>query len=123
MENAQYRNPREENYPTFFLPLLQTEQYEDIAEQVEQDESRYATTIQLHVSGTPQDFAEPLRQTLAGIDPNITLISTRNFAEQVGRNFNQERLVARLTALYGLLALILAGVGHMALQRMLWRVV
>lgn len=111
VENAQYGNPRVENYPTFFLPLLQTEQYEDTAEQVEQDESRYATTIQMHVAGTPQDFAEALRQTLAGADANITLISTRTFAEQVGRNFNQERLVARLTILYGLLALILAAVG------------
>jgi ABC-type antimicrobial peptide transport system permease subunit len=34
-----------------------------------------------------------------------------DFSEQLGRNFNQQRLLARLTALYGELALLLAAVG------------
>ncbi len=34
-----------------------------------------------------------------------------SFGEQVARNFNQERLIARLTELFGVLALILACVG------------
>jgi ABC-type antimicrobial peptide transport system permease subunit len=34
-----------------------------------------------------------------------------SLAEQVSENFNQERLVARLTGLFGLLALVLACVG------------
>ncbi len=34
-----------------------------------------------------------------------------SFDEQVARNFNQERLIARLTELFGMLALILACVG------------
>lgn len=111
VQNAQYANPKIESYPTFFLPLLQAEQYEDTAEELEQADSRYANNIQLHVAGRPEDFAEAVRRTLADIDPNITVISTRSLAEQVGRNFNQERLVARLTTLYGLLALLLAAVG------------
>jgi ABC-type antimicrobial peptide transport system permease subunit len=35
----------------------------------------------------------------------------RSFADQVSVNFNQERLLARLTALFGLLALAVATVG------------
>jgi len=34
-----------------------------------------------------------------------------SFGEQVARNFNQERLIARLTELFGALALILACIG------------
>ena len=34
-----------------------------------------------------------------------------SFQEQVARNFNQERLIARLTELFGALALVLACVG------------
>jgi ABC-type antimicrobial peptide transport system permease subunit len=34
-----------------------------------------------------------------------------SFGEQVARNFNQERLIARLAGLFGVLALILACVG------------
>jgi ABC-type antimicrobial peptide transport system permease subunit len=52
-----------------------------------------------------------VRKTLAGIDPNLTILSVQSFAEQVSENFNQERLIARLTELFGLLALILACVG------------
>ena len=41
----------------------------------------------------------------------MTVIRAITFDEQVERNFNGERLIARLTTLYGLLALILACVG------------
>ncbi|PYV35188.1 MAG: ABC transporter substrate-binding protein, partial [Acidobacteria bacterium] len=44
-------------------------------------------------------------------DPNLTVLGVVSFGEQVARNFNRERLVARLTELFGLLALTLACVG------------
>jgi ABC-type antimicrobial peptide transport system permease subunit len=48
---------------------------------------------------------------LAALDPNVAFVRTRTFTEQIGRNFDQEHLVVWLTAVYGLLALILASVG------------
>jgi ABC-type antimicrobial peptide transport system permease subunit len=48
---------------------------------------------------------------LADIDPNLTVLNMVSFGEQVARNFNQERLIARLAELFGALALILACVG------------
>jgi ABC-type antimicrobial peptide transport system permease subunit len=48
---------------------------------------------------------------LAGIDPNLSIIEMHTFGEQVIRVFNQERLIARLTELFSLLALLLASVG------------
>jgi len=60
----------------------------------------------------PQPNADALiRQTLAGIDPNLTVLDLRSFDAQVAGNFNQERLIARLTSLFGVLALILASIG------------
>ena len=52
-----------------------------------------------------------VRQTLAEIDPNLTVLELVSLNEQVTRNFNQDRLIARLTELFGLLALALACVG------------
>ena len=48
---------------------------------------------------------------IAAIDPNLTVLKVVSFGEQVARNFNQERLIARLAELFGVLALILACVG------------
>jgi ABC-type antimicrobial peptide transport system permease subunit len=45
------------------------------------------------------------------VDPNLTVLSLMSFGEQVARNFNQERLIARLTELFGALGLMLACVG------------
>jgi ABC-type antimicrobial peptide transport system permease subunit len=48
---------------------------------------------------------------LAGIDPNLSIIEMHTFGEQVVRVFNQERVIARLTELFSLLALLLASIG------------
>lgn len=111
VENAQYDDPKYVGSPTFFLPLLQKETYEDTAEDLEQLESAYVRSIELHVAGRPEDFVEPLRNALAGLDPNLTVIRVTSFDDQVSRNFDQQRLVARLTSVYGILALLLASIG------------
>src|SRR5262249_23675178 len=61
--------------------------------------------------GRPDDFKDPMRRVLGDIDPNLTVPRIVTFDDQLGRYFDQERLVARLTMLYGLLALVLASVG------------
>jgi ABC-type antimicrobial peptide transport system permease subunit len=61
---------------------------------------------------TPQQNADALiRQTLAGVDPSLTVMDLRTFDTQVAGNFNGERLVAQLSSLFGILSLILASVG------------
>jgi macrolide transport system ATP-binding/permease protein len=52
-----------------------------------------------------------VRRTLASIDPNLTITNLRPYDAQVADNFNQERLIAQLSTLFGALALILACVG------------
>jgi predicted lysophospholipase L1 biosynthesis ABC-type transport system permease subunit len=73
--------------------------------------SHYIGDIELRVAGNPENLNAAVRRTLAGIDPNLTILDFMTMNEQVTRNFNQDRLIARLTELFGGLALILACVG------------
>ena len=52
-----------------------------------------------------------LRKALAEVDPNLTITSVRTMREQVARSFDQERAVASLAGLFGIIALVLAAVG------------
>src|SRR5207249_4744629 len=63
------------------------------------------------VSGKPSDLEGNVRRTLASINPNLTVLSMLPLSEQVGISYNNSRVVARITTLYGLLALVVASVG------------
>jgi len=52
-----------------------------------------------------------VRQTMASVDPNLPIISIRTLKQQVATRFTQQRLIARLTSLFGLLSLVLASIG------------
>jgi predicted permease len=111
VESARYRTLQRNAVPTFFLPLLQEEKYEDTAEDLEQFDSKYAYNIQLRVAGRADGFKDAMRRALSDIDPDLTVVRILTLDEQVSRYFDQERMIARLTMLYGLLALMLASVG------------
>jgi predicted permease len=51
------------------------------------------------------------RRAMAAVDPNLPVNFIRTLEEQVAGQFNQQRLIARLTSFYGLLSLILASIG------------
>jgi ABC-type antimicrobial peptide transport system permease subunit len=52
-----------------------------------------------------------IARALADIDPNLTILGIRPLDEYVDVQLNSPRLLARLTTLYGALALVLACVG------------
>ena len=103
VEDAKYQDTRGPAYATFFLPLLQTPPGESFR--------GWVGAIELHVAGRPENIESAVRKALADADPNLPVLNMMSFDEQVARNFNQERLIARLTELFGALALILACVG------------
>jgi ABC-type antimicrobial peptide transport system permease subunit len=58
------------------------------------------------------DGLEPqIRHVLSDVNPNLTLLDVLPMREQVDANFDQQRAVANMTGLFGILALILAAVG------------
>jgi predicted permease len=105
-------NPRDPTRPVFLRPLSQ--QFIGFKEDMlisGETQSMFVNAMILDFN-TPQQNVEALiRRTLAGIDPNLTVMDLRSFDAQVAGNFNQERLIARLTSLFGILALVLASVG------------
>jgi len=109
--DAKYSDAYDVAWPTFFRPLLQMENFQDPAERSTEIRSNNIHDIELLVSGRPQNLNPLIRETLAGIDPNLPVVDLFSFGEQVSRTFNQERLISRLAALFGLLALALACIG------------
>ncbi len=103
VEDAKYQDTRGPAYATFFLPLLQTPSGESL--------HGWVGAVELHVAGKPENLEPAVRKAVAYVDPNLTVLDMMSFGEQVARNFNQERLIARLTELFGALGLMLACVG------------
>jgi predicted permease len=109
--DAKYTNPRRDVRPMYFRPLDQQLVVTDPNEVMAEGRSLYINSVTLHFKQPPQNVDALVRRTLADIDPNLTVIDLHSLDYQVADNFNQERLIARLTILFGALALILASVG------------
>jgi len=67
--------------------------------------------IILDFARSPRNAETLARKTLAEIDPSLPVFHFDSYDTEVAGNFNQDRLIARLTGLFGVLALILASVG------------
>jgi len=66
----------------------------------------------LLVTRGKQGNLEPLiRKAFSAADPNLTVIGVRTMQQQVELEFDQQRAVASLAGLFGIVALILAAVG------------
>ena len=109
--NAKYNNPREEYRPMYFRPLTQQLTVTGPNFVMAEGRSLYINSVTLKFATRPENVDAMVRHTLADIDPNLTVEDLQSLDEQVSFNFNQERLIARLTMLFGLLALVLAAVG------------
>ena len=110
--DAKYNNPREDVRPMYFRPL--TQQITGLTEPnfiMAEGRSLFINSITMHFQRPPQNLDAQVRRTLANINPNLTVIDLHSLDYQVAGNFTQERLISRLTTLFGLLALILASVG------------
>ena len=105
-------NPKEEVHPVFLrLSSQPFTGYKEPMMTSTETQSMYLNALIVNFN-TPQPNVDTLiRHTLAGIDPNLTVMDLRSLNTQVAGNFTQERLIARLSSLFGVLALILASVG------------
>jgi ABC-type antimicrobial peptide transport system permease subunit len=105
-------NPRDPVRPVYLRPLTQQfAGYKEESMNSGEIQSMFIDSIVLRFDRPQQDVEALVRRTLAGIDPNLTVDDLRTMDAQVAGNFNQDRLIARLTTLFGLLALVLASVG------------
>jgi predicted permease len=110
--DAKYNNPRDPMRSMYFRPITQLNT--TIKEPnflTAETRSLFPNSITLRYSGEAASLEPLVRRTLANINPNLTVIDFKSLDYQVAGNFNQERLISRLTDLFGLLALVLASVG------------
>jgi putative ABC transport system permease protein len=110
-EDTQYRQPTRKIPPMFFLSALQSVTYDDPRFVTFEDRSHYLNAIELKTQGTVPGLEPQVRRALAQVNPDLAVIDFVSFAGQVQENFSQQAMIAKLTSLFGLLALLLASVG------------
>ncbi len=97
--------------PMFYVSLAQNVDYSnDMMKRVEQS-THFISGLLLVTDVAPGALEPALAKTLASIDPDLTITSVRTLQQQVARSFDQERAVASLAGLFGVVALLLAAVG------------
>lgn len=110
--DAKYTNPRDPVRPMYFRPMTQLNTtIKERSAMTGETRSLFANSLTLRYAGDAASLESMVRRTLANMNPNLTVREFSSLDYQVAGNFNQERLVSRLTALFGLLALVLASVG------------
>ena len=97
--------------PTFFVPMAQTVDYpQPLMKRIEL-QSHFASGLMLVTDSAPGALEPVLTRALAEVDPNLTITSVRTMAQQVALTFDEERAVASLAGLFGVVALALAAIG------------
>lgn len=110
-EDTHYRSPSRPVNPMFFLSADQRVEYTDDRWRQFEDASHYMAAIEIRTSGNVPQLEAQVRRALSDINPDLALIDFTSFAEQVDGNFTQPAMIAKLTSLFGLLALVLASIG------------
>jgi predicted permease len=90
--------------PYFILPETQAEYTGNLGSLFLHD------IVILTRPGTTVSAAQ-IRQAVASVDPGLPIVMIRSLKEQVASQFTQQRLIARLTSLFGILSLVLASIG------------
>lgn len=97
--------------PMFFVPLAQSVKYANPLMQEIDLRSHFIGGMMLVTRATPGTLEASLTRMLAEIDPDLTIIRVQSMQQQVYETFSQERAVASLAGLFGIVALVLAAVG------------
>jgi predicted permease len=97
--------------PMFFLPSSQFGNFTKQADVAGDKWSHYLYNVVFWFNGKPDAPEAQVRRTLQQIDPNLVLVDFVSYDDVLARDFGQQDLIATLTLLFGLLALVLAAVG------------
>jgi predicted permease len=99
VKDAKAESVKEQTPRTFYVPFLQ-------------DPSAWReTTFQVRTTGDPLAVVAAVRREVQSLEPNLPVFRVKTLEEQVDETLGQERLVATLASLFGVLALLLACAG------------
>jgi predicted permease len=96
-EDAKYVSLREEPRPMLYVPFTQYDQN--------------PRELEVRTAGDPLAVAAVLHRELAAVDRRLAIVAMVELRDQVDASLTAERLVAKLSTAFGLLALALAAVG------------
>jgi predicted permease len=97
VKDAKYERLKEDPQPADYIPYTQHIQY------LGDFEARF--------SGDRQSIIPEVRRAIGEVNPNLPISDVKTLAEQVDRSVVSQRLIAQLSAFFGLLAVFLACIG------------
>jgi len=100
VENAVYRSLRDDPPPTVYTPMAQT---------IDDPFAQLIVSVRT-AGGAPALLTRSVAAAINGVHPDLAL-TFRPLADQVNAAMTQERVVAMLSGFFGVLALLLAGLG------------
>jgi predicted permease len=109
VEDTVYTAVQWKDHSMYFIPM--TQRFASDPDPIDKDTSLYAGALVIQTAGPMADMEKLAETTLAGVNPNLTVVKFQTFSEQIANRFSEERMVARLTMLFGALALLLATIG------------
>jgi len=110
--DVKYTDASRPTLPMIFFPALQVRASRDASTpSVATTRSLRMGAVELHVAPGNANLEPALRRAFSEIDPDLTVLRIMPLATQVSLNFRLSRLMATLTAAYGLLALVIAAIG------------
>jgi predicted permease len=109
--DAKYQDGRAAPKPMFFLPFLQQTPRPGAAAPARLDRSHFPQALEVQTAGAVAGFEAEIRRALAEVDRRITIRNVQPLEDEVAGGFNLERLIARLTIVFGAVALLLACLG------------
>jgi predicted permease len=109
VQDTTYTSAYWKDHRMYFLPIMQRPASSKTP--IEEDNSLYAGALVVETLAPMNNLEELAQKTLAAINPNLAVVKFQTFREQISDRFTEERMVARLTMLFGLLALLLATIG------------
>ena len=108
-EDTVYTDVRWKDHLMYFTPLLQRAGRD--RGPIEEDDGMYVGAFVLKTSHPMADMESLTRRTLSQINPNLAVVRFQTFEAQIADQFTDDRMLARLTMLFGGLALLLAMIG------------
>jgi macrolide transport system ATP-binding/permease protein len=111
VEDTAYNSATWKDHHMYFLPLTQRVPENARKNPIDKDTSLYAEAIVLQTDHPVENMQSTVRQTLAAINPNLSVVKFQTFDEQIADRFIEERMITRLMTLFSILALLLATLG------------
>jgi len=97
VKDSKYRSLSEKPQPMAYYPYSQ--------------QTWYLGNFEVRFSGEPGAIVSAVRQAIKDVNRNLPIAEVAMFSEQVDRSLVQQKMIARLSSFFGMLALLLAAIG------------